>query len=434
MHPFMRILWISVVGLWPGLQAAGSTATLPITQSATHLGAASCAGSHCHGAAQPSKGVNVSQNEYFVWKREDRHAQAYVDLDSPRGRNILANLGAPDNAEICLHCHADNVPEAQRGERFDLSDGVACETCHGGAEPWLGSHVSGATVRSNVAAGMYPVHEPEARGRLCLSCHRSTARNGFSHRILAAGHPPLDFELDTYTATQPAHYEFDADYRTRKPGVEGIRIWAVGQFLEAEAWISRLRDIRGGIQSQLFPELSLFTCAACHRPAVRGAKGSVAAGLRWSGTHLKLAGVVADLLGQGKPWRKQVQVLDTAAVHDETARESALKALARISASLRSRLNDQPFDVTMAWEFATRIVAELAQEGQGDFELAQQGIFGLGAMLSFISGATAAEDPRVEELAEPFQELQRTLAGREQFHAEAYAKALERLRKKLPQS
>src|SRR6185436_3989686 len=46
---------------------------------ARHLGVASCAGSACHGAAK-MEGASVRQDEYLLWQRKDRHAQAYSTL------------------------------------------------------------------------------------------------------------------------------------------------------------------------------------------------------------------------------------------------------------------------------------------------------------------------------------------------------------------
>ena len=62
-----------------------------------------------------------------------RHASAYDSLKSELGRKITRNLGLPngENAKQCLSCHSTYVPDSQRGERFSLTDGVTCESCHG---------------------------------------------------------------------------------------------------------------------------------------------------------------------------------------------------------------------------------------------------------------------------------------------------------------
>jgi hypothetical protein len=230
-----------------------------------HLGVATCAGSACHGAARMAGG-NVRQDEYLLWQRKDPHAQAYATLRSDRSRRIAANLGLPDatGAPMCLACHADDVPADRRGPRFLASDGVGCESCHGGAERWLTPHVRGyASHKERLAAGLYPTWQPVARAELCLSCHLGDEQRPMTHAIMGAGHPPLLFELDTFGALQPAHYDPDADYVKRKGRPDGARSWAVGQLASARGLLASLARLPS---EGTFPELAFFSCNACHHP------------------------------------------------------------------------------------------------------------------------------------------------------------------------
>ncbi|MED5472465.1 MAG: hypothetical protein VX824_01035, partial [Pseudomonadota bacterium] len=100
------------------------------------------------------------------------------------------------------------------------------------------------------------------RAELCLSCHFGNDKKIVTHRIMGAGHPRLDFELDTFTATQPAHYEIDKDYYKRKVVSNGIQTWAIGQALALEKRFDAL--LKMGETGGIFPELVLFDCQACH--------------------------------------------------------------------------------------------------------------------------------------------------------------------------
>src|SRR5207237_9069235 len=147
-------------GLWvAGMQPSPAQTA---SDDAVHLGVASCAGNNCHGAVQPFKTARVTQNEYLIWAQKDKHSKAFAVLREERGRRIAQNLGLPDaeTAEICLACHADNVAPAKRGRQFQLADGVGCESCHGGAGGWLGTHIAGSSHTANLAAGMYPIEQP----------------------------------------------------------------------------------------------------------------------------------------------------------------------------------------------------------------------------------------------------------------------------------
>jgi hypothetical protein len=231
-----------------------------------HLGVASCSNSVCHGATQPFRDSDVMQNEFAIWQEFDPHAKAFAVLAQPRAQEIARKLGLGDatQAKVCLDCHADNVPAADRGERFQLSDGVGCEACHGGAELWLNSHADRKVAHAeNLAKGLYPTEDPIKRAQLCLSCHMGEKERMITHRIMGAGHPRLSFELDTFTWLHP-HYKIDADWIKRKGEWSGVRDWAVGQGVAASNLLDLLLDPNTGWQG-IFPELVLFNCHACHK-------------------------------------------------------------------------------------------------------------------------------------------------------------------------
>ena len=234
-----------------------------------HMGVSSCATSVCHGKLAPQPNENVALNEYRIWTQEDRHAQAYRTLELPESKRIAANLGLPSaaTAKICLDCHADNVPSDKRGPRFQISDGIGCEGCHGGAEKWLDSHAAeSATHKDNLARGMYPSEQPLKRAELCLSCHLGTKDKFATHTIMGAGHPRLSFELEAYTNNQPAHYIVDADYNERKGKIDGMNLWITGQIENARRSLMLLQTDLFHSEGMMFPELAFYDCHSCHHP------------------------------------------------------------------------------------------------------------------------------------------------------------------------
>lgn len=258
----MAVAWLLAVC---GLQATAQV--LPDKSRDKTLGVVTCASSLCHGSIASWNGSPVNQNEYVVWSRLDKHARAYNLLLNEKSRRIAANLALPEPAHqsrVCLDCHA-HVP-ANAAPAHKVSDGIGCEGCHGPAERWIASHTEPeASHRANLANGLYPSDQPLARARLCLSCHFGTADKYVSHRIMAAGHPRMSFEMETFTNLQPAHFKIDADYIARKGNVDGVRIWAIGQAVAVGTQIDILLDPRRG-RDGAFPELTLFDCHACHHP------------------------------------------------------------------------------------------------------------------------------------------------------------------------
>lgn len=232
-----------------------------------HEGAASCAGSTCHGR-QEATGPRVRQNEVLIWSDPasvaGAHSRAWTVLAGARGQAIGKRLGIANvqaSAE-CINCHGDPAPA--RGAKWQQSDGVGCEACHGGATRWLASHAGvKATHAENVARGMLALENPAVRAGVCLDCHFGSAKPGqFAfHRIMAAGHPRIAFELDLFTALQ-RHHDEDADYAARKTVAGGVQIWAVGQALAVERALSLLPARSAGFGG---PDYYFFDCRSCHR-------------------------------------------------------------------------------------------------------------------------------------------------------------------------
>jgi hypothetical protein len=243
---------------------AARSATLPQSSSDRTLGVASCSSSLCHGAVDSWKSSKVLQNEYVTWSRRDKHARAYSVLMNERSRDIMKRLGLNEPAHtsaLCLDCHAHNVPADKRGERFVLADGVTCEACHGPAGRYAKTHVQrGASRAANIANGLYPTQDSVDRAKLCLSCHFGNSQKFVTHKMMAAGHPRMSFELDTFTQIQPPHFRVDTS-----DVWDGVRIWAIGQALGSQQILDILNDPRRG-RDGLFPELVLFDCHACHHP------------------------------------------------------------------------------------------------------------------------------------------------------------------------
>jgi hypothetical protein len=260
----------------PPLEAATTPAARH--DPALHQGVASCGSTTCHGR-QEATGPRVRQNELMVWQDSSSltgtHSRAWAVLASRRSRDIARRLGIgdPQASAECIACHGDPAPN--RGQRFLQADGVGCEACHGGsgggrgedagvgAGGWLASHAAvGASHADNVARGLWAVNEPGVRAGVCLDCHYGSAKPGqfVNHRVMAAGHPRIAFELDLFTSLQ-SHHDEDSDYAARKGIQPGIKLWAVGQAMA----VSRALRLYPPRAAGNFPEFYFFDCRSCHR-------------------------------------------------------------------------------------------------------------------------------------------------------------------------
>ena len=251
----------------PILAATLQESALPVApQGAKYLGPGSCAAAACHGGIQARDATKVLQNEYSTWIVQDRHARAYNVLLQPTARRMaqILNIGAPEKSQKCLVCHALAVPDAQIGRPFDLSEGVSCESCHGPSSLWLGPHVQ-ATARhaDMVKLGLVDNKDLIVRAEKCLTCHLGAPGMQVDHAMLAAGHPDLTFELDSFSSIEPPHWVERAPDQ-KQPIADplfGVRIWSVGQAVQLRESMLRLAgDVRGPV----WPEYTEMDCYACH--------------------------------------------------------------------------------------------------------------------------------------------------------------------------
>ncbi len=249
---------------------------------ARYVGVASCAGSTCHGRME-GDGTVVRQDELMKWQEPSTaggaHSRAWAVLSNSRSQFIARNLGIgdPSKAAMCLGCHST----AGTARAVPAEDGVGCESCHGPAGGWIASHYAGISANAdpdremrekhlaNLRAGLRKLEDPVVRAGVCVDCHFGAAGEGqfVTHRIMAAGHPRISFELDLFSSLQAHHHE-DADYGWRKFGASGARtdhvqMWAVGQATALERSLSLFQSRRG--TEGMFPEFYFLDCHSCHR-------------------------------------------------------------------------------------------------------------------------------------------------------------------------
>lgn len=357
------------------------------TSEYMHLGVATCATSVCHGKVAPQPGRNVALNEYRTWMQEDRHAQAYRTLALPESKRIAANLGLPSasTAKICLDCHADNIPVDRRGPKFQLSDGVGCEACHGGSEKWIKSHAAESAIhKDNIARGMYPNEQPLRRAQQCLSCHLGTKDRLATHSIMAAGHPRLSFELEAYTTNQPAHYIVDADYVQRKGKIEGMNLWLAGQIESARRTLTLLQTNLfhpGG----LFPELAFYDCHSCHHPmdkirwnAQRSGAGITPGAVRLQTQNLVILQAMTEALEPAAT--AQLVALTNALIRAGQSDAAAVGAASKnllVWLASRDALTRKQFSTAEVVSVRKSLINYAAADKAGDYAAAEQVVLGV---------------------------------------------------------
>jgi hypothetical protein len=224
-----------------------------------YVGPGSCSASACHGSISPRNTTKVLQNEYSTWVTEDSHARAYTSLTGSLGRQMstILRIGPAEKSQRCLVCHAISAPAGHRAREFDIAEGVSCESCHGPASEWLGPHIQSTAKHTDmVKLGLVDSKNLTVRSEKCLSCHLGAPGMHVDHELIAAGHPDLRFELDSFTAIEPPHWvEKNTD------PLFGMRAWGIGQAVQLrESMLRVARDAKSGP----WPEFSEMDCITCH--------------------------------------------------------------------------------------------------------------------------------------------------------------------------
>jgi hypothetical protein len=258
-------------------------------------GAKSCAACHDQDnhptyEKEDRAGMICRMNEFTRFDTEDKHELAFAALTGPRGQEMSRLLGKDvREIEACVNCHS--VPE--RGVRKQQykreSDGVTCVGCHGPYAEWVEKHQRinndewrdlGRMAKEQLY-GMIDLGNPVRRAEICVSCHIGNHAEGkvVTHDMCAAGHPPFpSFELATFSAAQPRHWEYlsekSLERRNRiKPAPDRrnlpqTQLIVIGGLVALRESMKLLADEAMANKPDpvgaQWPDFARFECYACH--------------------------------------------------------------------------------------------------------------------------------------------------------------------------
>ncbi|MCX6137057.1 MAG: cytochrome c family protein [Ignavibacteriales bacterium] len=139
------------------------------TESHKYVGAGQC--KMCH--QSDKKG-----NQYGVWEKS-KHAEAYKTLEGDKAKAIAKEKGlkkAPAESPECLACHVGaSADAALLDKKFDMKQGVQCESCHGAGSDFKAMPVMKDKAKA-LAAGL--VDAGKMGKELCEKCHIDKNQHG----------------------------------------------------------------------------------------------------------------------------------------------------------------------------------------------------------------------------------------------------------------
>jgi len=419
-----------------------------------YIGPGSCAATSCHGSVKPVAGSRILQDEYSTWIVKDKHSRAYQALTGEIGERIARILKLNAKAEEspkCLACHALYTTPEQRGRPFELSEGVSCENCHGPASAWLGPHTTRDWPHEkSVALGMRDTRDVIRRTEKCLECHLGTKEKVVDHEMIAAGHPDLFFELDSFSAVMPRHWKSPRESVPGKPVEDaawaGVRDWSAGQAVQLRAEMERLTwraKSERFDKKDVWPEYSELSCFACHHALVpakdswrqeHGFAGRRPGDAAWNSSRYAVFRLLAKQIDSASAQeldRKLLEVSDEMSKlnPDRNAVATSASATAPIAQRFADRLAVMQYDRAVVLRLLQLISDNAEAISLADERAAEQGAMAMDSL--YIAYSKDAKPSNAEEVRAAINELFRQLENPSSYNADQFASALQRIRPML---
>lgn len=128
-----------------------------------YIGATKC--KTCH--KKPEVG-----EQFPLWEKS-QHAQAYDTLASDEAKEIAKAKGIdnPQEADACLKCHVTGhgVKAELLGTKYDKTQGVTCESCHGPGGDYYKKKTMVAIMSGEIDGATVGLMMPDEK--TCTKCH-----------------------------------------------------------------------------------------------------------------------------------------------------------------------------------------------------------------------------------------------------------------------
>lgn len=138
-----------------------------VANAADHMfvGATKCA--LCH--KKPEQGA-----QYVKWQ-ESKHAKAFATLGTPEAKEVGKKLGVadPQKDAKCLSCHVTGYGAAAAllGPKYDATEGVTCESCHGAGGDYMKKATMEGVIMGTIQPASVGLIMPDQK--TCEGCHNA---------------------------------------------------------------------------------------------------------------------------------------------------------------------------------------------------------------------------------------------------------------------
>ncbi len=129
----------------------------------TYVGTTTC--KMCHNTEKQGK-------QFEIWSKS-KHSEAYSVLLTKEADAIATKKGFKTKAvetPECLGCHTITADAKLLDKKFDVKDGVQCESCHGAGSGYK-NMATMKDAKKAEKAGLLMYEDEKAITALCVTCH-----------------------------------------------------------------------------------------------------------------------------------------------------------------------------------------------------------------------------------------------------------------------
>ncbi len=189
--------WAVRIGGWAVVGAVLVTAGAARAADHQFVGATKCA--MCH--KKPEVG-----EQYVKWQAS-KHAQAFATLATPEAKEVGKKLGVedPQKDPKCLSCHVTGhgAAAALLGPKYDATEGVTCESCHGAGGDYMKKTTMEGIMSGTIEAASVGLVKPDQK--TCETCHNEKSPS----------YKPFDFAKAKEKIAHPIPAEVKAKYKAQ---------------------------------------------------------------------------------------------------------------------------------------------------------------------------------------------------------------------------
>jgi hypothetical protein len=285
------------------------------------------------------------------------------------------------------------------------------------------------------------------RAEECLECHLGSEKKFVDHEMIAAGHPDLYFELDSFSAVMPRHWKEPRESAPGKPAEDpnwvGVRNWSVGQAVQLRAAMERLvwraNVEEGAGKKNIWPEYSELSCVACHHalgPAQNswrqehGYPGRRPGDPPWNTSRYLVFRILAKQIDGSA-----AQELDArlAAVANEMSKlnpdrgvvVAAAHSAAPVAGQFAERLSTMTYEPGIVLRSMQGITQDAENISLGDERTAEQAAMALDAL--YIAYSKQANPCNASEVRTAINRLFQQLENPSAYNADQFASSLKRI-------